>query len=192
VGSSYTKFRGRGFWTRDHILVLWYLLLYEQVEALESVPDWLREAAETWRSEACFGGGGITLAQPDEGWSDEQLDVVLDLVEAALAGLEPGGRFAGADLLRRVQRLDSNASPIWWSNDEVPTEQVRQVGDGFLRLLDGTFPPDPPFASAFLGTPRGWTWTGKLDALELDYEWFRNRSEELRSLGGSHWQRYET
>jgi hypothetical protein len=38
---------------------------------------------------------------------------------------------------------------------EVTIDRILDVADGFLELLDGTLPPDPPDSSWFLGTGSG-------------------------------------
>ena len=87
MGTSYTGFRGRGFWSRDETLALWYLLLCEQVAASDDVPEWLRDAEDEWRTQACVGGGGVAYAHPDESWSDEQwLRNVLSTIPLGRAG----------------------------------------------------------------------------------------------------------
>lgn len=194
VSSSYIEFRGRGFWTNDNLWSIWHMLLCEQLGYPGDVPDWLAEDAERWGIQACFWGGGTPFAVPNDAWTTEQLAFVVDLARAALATIDPAAPFVGPDVAARRLRIRSDGGGVV-AESRVPGEWVRQVGDGWIGLLDGTFPPNPPFAWPQLGTARGWIWLGKGEEAVPGYDdpawtsWWRARQKDLGGVEGDHWQR---
>src|SRR5437764_12773365 len=84
VGSSFTEFRGRGFWSRDASIELWRTLLAREARQVEHRPAWLSKAAEDWHIHATAGMGGCVSARLDEFiTTPEQATVILGLSEQA-------------------------------------------------------------------------------------------------------------
>jgi hypothetical protein len=48
MGSSFIEFKDYGFWARDTHIDLWLYLLVQEIDELESIPDWLKEARDHW------------------------------------------------------------------------------------------------------------------------------------------------
>jgi hypothetical protein len=133
MGSSFTAYRGRGFWSRDASIELWLGLLAEEVRRLESPLDWLSEAAEHWHLEATIGGGGCISARLDTYASTpERAAVVLQVAEQTLARLRERGEILS------VAWLNSRGVSVPSTfQKEVPAEVFTRVGEAFIRLLRG-------------------------------------------------------
>ena len=92
MGSSFTEYRERGFWSRDASIELWLYLLAQEVRRLDDPPAWLREAAEDWHLQATVGMGGCVSAGLDQYVpTPERAAVILGLAERALARLRERG-----------------------------------------------------------------------------------------------------
>ena len=92
MGSSFTAFRGTGFWSRDVSIELGLYLLAQEVRRLDNPPEWLRAAAEEWHLRAALGMGGCVSAGLDEhAPTPERVALVLRLAARALAGLRERG-----------------------------------------------------------------------------------------------------
>jgi hypothetical protein len=164
------------------------------VDDAAAQPEWLRDEMESWKHEAVAGTVGWSLAEPNEAWSPDQIAAVLGLTRIALARLADREWFTADELSGWHLDGERVASGVIWS---VAADLVRQVGDAFARLLDGTFPPDPPFAVAFVGTPKGLRWIqgrgASADELGIEeQEWkrvWREVNDAHEAAGGSHWQR---
>jgi hypothetical protein len=134
VGSSFTEYRGAGFWTRDASIELWLYLLAEEVCRLDDRPAWLREAAEDWHIQATVGMGGCVSAGLDQYASaPDRAAVVLELAEQALAGLRSRGEVLSAEWLNSLGLGGPGAT----FTRDLPTEVFTRVGEAFIRLLRG-------------------------------------------------------
>jgi hypothetical protein len=92
MGSSFTEYRGTGFWSRDASIELWLHLLAQEVRQLDNPPEWLRAAGEEWHLQATVGLGGCVSAGLDKhAPTRERVALVLQLSERALAGLRERG-----------------------------------------------------------------------------------------------------
>jgi hypothetical protein len=134
VGSSFTRYRGTGFWSRDASIELWLSLLAREARRLEDPPEWLRAAAEDWHLQATVGMCGCVSAGLDEyAPTPERAAVVLELAERALAGLRDRGEVLPATWLNSLQLGGPGAT----FTRDLPTEVFSRVGEAFIRLLRG-------------------------------------------------------
>jgi hypothetical protein len=134
VGSSFTEYRGAGFWTRDASIELWLYLLAEEAHKIDDSPAWLREAAEDWHIQATVGLVGCVSPGLDQhAASPDRAAVVLELAARALAGLRSRGEVLPADWLNSLGVGGPGAA---FARD-LPTEMFTRVGDAFVRLLRG-------------------------------------------------------
>ena len=134
MGSSFTEYRGAGFWTRDASIELWLYLLAEEVRRLEDPPAWLRDAAENWHIQATVGMGGCVSAGLDQhAPTQERAAAVLELAERALARLRARGEVLPADWLNSLGLGGPGAT----FTRDLPTEVFTRVGEAFSRLLRG-------------------------------------------------------
>jgi len=132
MGSSYTEYRGRGFWTRDGRLEIW---LYQLVLTIDSRPDrpaWLRPARDHWELEATVGFVGCIDPDLDGilGTDADRVAALADLCEQALRAVRDAG----------VIRRDAMASAgvggpgtVWLG--DVAAGPILTVGRAFVDLL---------------------------------------------------------
>lgn len=135
MGSSFTEFRGVGFWSRDQLLETWLELLAEVVPA--DAPGWLREAEQHWRMQARAGFQGCVNADLDARLtSDDRIETVLALTEQASAYAARLAAQTGklpADWLNT--RGVGGEGTVWPRDLEL--ESVRQVANALTALLRG-------------------------------------------------------
>jgi hypothetical protein len=134
VGTSFTRYRGTGFWSRDASLELWLYLLAQEVRHLDSPPEWLRAAAEDWHLQATLGMVGCVSAGLDQhAPTPERVALVLQLAERALAGLRGREEVLPAVWLNSLGLGGPGAT----FTRDVSTEMFTRVGEAFIRLLRG-------------------------------------------------------
>lgn len=99
MGTSFTEYRGYGFWANDGLLSVWLAAL------ADAVPDdalpWLREAEQHWREQAGTGFTGC-------------VDAALDTLLARNVRLDYAQQIRDAfvALLRGVLATTAKTSPV--------------------------------------------------------------------------------
>jgi hypothetical protein len=101
VGSSYTVYRGRGFWSSDAVVELWLHELVAVVDASAAAPAWLREARAEWWVHATVGFTGFVSVGLDQQLSGDpdRGSLFLDLVDRVDARLRSYGPVIAVDVL---------------------------------------------------------------------------------------------
>jgi hypothetical protein len=135
MGTSFTEFRGHGFWSRDAALELWLDLMAREVEALADPPEWLRKARNDWYLHATAGwnSGWVSACLDEHLPSQDRIEVVLELAERVLARLRGQGSVLSADWLNSR----GLGGPGSYFERDVPTDAFIPVGEAFIRLLRG-------------------------------------------------------
>lgn len=134
MGSSFTHFRSRGFWSRDASIELWLVVLAREAKQLEHPPRWLMDAAEYWHLQGTVGMGGCVSANLDEfGATPEKLSLIVELSERALAWLKSQGEVLSASFLNSF----GVGGPGTTFTKDLPTEVFARIGELFIRLLRG-------------------------------------------------------
>jgi hypothetical protein len=134
MGTSFTRFRGHGFWSSDASMELWLFLLAREAWTLSDPPDWLRAAADDWHIQATVGMVGCVSAGLDEYATDaERVGVLVGLAGRALAWLRGQGEVLPAALLNSFGLGGPGAT----FTRDVPAEVFIRAGEAFLRLLQG-------------------------------------------------------
>jgi hypothetical protein len=147
------EFRNRLLWVHTESLQVWLALLVEAAEELEATDEpWFATLIKSWRVQATVADLGCAL---EDGWSNEELGVVVQLAKATRE------RLAEPETVAHV------LTPGWSVLDGEPVaagvgslrlvERITQVADAFVLLLQGALPPDPPGAWWFVGG-RAETW----------------------------------
>jgi hypothetical protein len=152
VGTSFTSYRGRGFWARDGQVEVWLYLLVQEIDRLPSPPDWLREARESWHVQSTLGLMGCVSAGLDEvATTPERVRVLVDLAHGALRWL----REQGPRLTLTVPYSHGTQGPDTLCGD-VDIRVYECVGLKFIELLQGrvetdaatspcVWPPEVPY-----------------------------------------------
>jgi hypothetical protein len=134
VGSSFTEYRGTGFWTRDGSIELWLYLLADEVHRLNDAPAWLRDAADDWRTQATVGMNGCVSAGLNEhAPTPERAAVVEELAARALVGLRARGDVVHAEWLNTL----GLGGPGTIFGRDLPVEVFTRVGEALVKLLRG-------------------------------------------------------
>jgi hypothetical protein len=141
MGSSYTEYRGAGFWSRDQVLQYWLSCVARQLNEFGSKDSFLAKIAEEFVRESQLGGSGCVSPSLDELLADpERIAQVAPFLDKALERLSLYGQFIPKEELN-LNEISSLSD--WWKDDSVHTESVRKVGRAFIDLLNGRLqPPD--------------------------------------------------
>ena len=92
MGSSFTEYNKNGFWARDGQVEVWLYLLVQEIEKLESPPEWLIQAKQDWHLQATVGFTGCVSPSLDEiVTSEERKELVIRLCQSVLAKLKEIG-----------------------------------------------------------------------------------------------------
>jgi hypothetical protein len=134
MGSSFTSFHDRGFWTRDASLELWLYLLATEVRRLDAAPEWLREAADDWTTQATVGMTGCVSAGLDDYASTpDRVAALLSLSNSALASLRARGAVLSMAWLNSL----GLGGPDSHFTADVSVETFLPTGEAFIQLLRG-------------------------------------------------------
>ena len=118
--SSFTDYRGHGFWARDARLAAWLRQLVHAIDRWPDRPAWLREARDDWHLQATAGFMGCVSASLDT-WRGTDPDRV-----AAVAALSAEAlREARATTSARSARPSSTCSRAASSGTPRPRPSCR-------------------------------------------------------------------
>lgn len=142
----------RGFWALDDAFAVWLAYLVEQIDLEAGNDPWLAELAADWRVATVVTLYGADVGKPTPEQSRRLLAVA---VAARQRAVDTGD--IPVERLRQWILLDGHAVSDGFSRtgDRIEAGRVLEVADGFIALLDGSLPPDPPAGTWFLGTGHG-------------------------------------
>jgi len=150
MGSSYTEFRGKGFWSWDNLLQAWLCTMSLQMSGRVGSSDWQHKLRDTWLLTSHSCGSGCVSASLDEFLTDrERVEVVLEVVEGSIERLRTFGPFVAAPF---VNLAGGGLTTVDW-----PIEWFELIADTFARLLRGEITTDLSTGSPTLP----WTRTGQ-------------------------------
>jgi hypothetical protein len=131
MGTSFVKYKGFGFWTRDTFLESWLSSLVHELGKLSSLERWQEVMTEHWRTQAGIDGGVMSVSL-DEFLTDETREgFVLSLAKKALEHSDPLGHRTGElfiDLL--VGDLKTTVSSPVDYLDDPGTSRAGSSGSG--------------------------------------------------------------
>jgi hypothetical protein len=134
VGSSFTEFRGCGFWARDPSLEVWLYLLARELGDMGDRPEWLSVARQDWHVKATAGFGGCICANLDEYiTSPDRVELIVRLSNRVLVWLQKQGPLISASLLNSFKT--GGADSFFTRNVEI--HKFICVGEAFVQLLEG-------------------------------------------------------
>jgi len=135
VSTSWTEFRGQGFWCRDGMVEVWLALLVDELdqragEAGGDLPAWLGRLRAQWLEQVSVIYRGLVSSSLDDLVSDEArrqelvdlMRVLRDRIAGGAHTAAPGSvaRAVGGAVFER-ERFD---------------DQILRVADSFLWLLE--------------------------------------------------------
>ena len=147
MGSSFIDFKDYGFWARDAGIEVWLYLLVQEIDKLESIPDWLKEARDHWFLQATVGFVGWIHPQLDEYLvSEDRVNLLIMLSERVLKRLNEQGAYLSAAYLNSLG-VGGNGYHQWTAAVEV--EIFARVGRKFIELLRGELKTDASTSPVF-------------------------------------------
>jgi hypothetical protein len=134
MGSSFIDFNGSGFWARDTHIDLWLYLLVQEIDELESIPDWLSGARDHWQEQATLALVGCVHPQLDDYLvSQDRVDFVMTLSESILKLLGGMGEYLSGEHLNSLGVGGGGYQP----STDFEVENFTRVGQKFIELLRG-------------------------------------------------------
>jgi hypothetical protein len=138
MGTSFTRFREKGFWARDGQVGVWLYLLVQEIDRLPAPPAWLREARDDWHVQSTLGASGCVSAGLDAiATTPERVKGLVDLSHRALQWL----RDHGPRLTLAVPYSYGTSGPDTLCED-VDIRVYECVGVKFIELLQGRVETD--------------------------------------------------
>jgi hypothetical protein len=144
VGTSFTQYRGSGFWTRDAALETVLALLVLELEPLAEENPGLEPILDIWTVQSVAGFGGCVSAGLDEHLASQP--GLSEMVAAALLRIrarlprEGSIEVTSPDLARRADRACEGNS---WSTPGALVTWVGNVADAVQDLVAGRLPETP-------------------------------------------------
>lgn len=133
MGSSYTEFKGNGFWARDGQVEVWLYLLVEQIDLIENAPEWLKALQEEWHIQATVGFNGCVTAGLDQALNtEEKRELILRLSQTVLEKL----RSQGPELTVKADYSYGADGPETIC-DAADSRIHERFGIEFIKLLEG-------------------------------------------------------
>lgn len=158
MGTSFVRFQGAGYWTRDSDLELWLRFLSDTVGLVPEPPGWLREVQHHWHLRATVGFNGCMDAGLDDFVTDDRRkQVVIDLAYGVLDSLRARGPLLPA---AELNAMELRGGVHFFA--DVPVSAIIRDGRAFLGLLEGrittnaaTAPPGGPTEDSLADAERG-------------------------------------
>jgi hypothetical protein len=143
---SFIDFKEYGFWGWDGAIEGWLYFLVQEIDKLESIPDWLGEVREHWYSQATVGFLGWIHPQLDEYLiNDERVAMVVMLSERVLRWLAEKKEIPQAYL----DSLNLPQAGAWGTAGDVEAETFSRIGRKFVELLQGELKTDASTSPVF-------------------------------------------
>ena len=134
MGSSFIDFKDYGFWARDAGIEAWLYLLVQEIDKLDPIPEWLKEARNHWYIQATVGFIGCIHPQLDDYLeSQDRINLIVMLSERVLKWLDTQGEYLSREYLNS---LDIGGEGSCWTVD-VEVGLFTQIGEKFIGLLRG-------------------------------------------------------
>jgi hypothetical protein len=135
MGSSFTAYRGYGFWAPDSKVEVWLYLLCMEIDRRADEPQWLRNARFDWHHQATAGFVGCVSASLDQhlGEDPDRRARLLAVAVAAIARLVSYGPMIPKEVLNSFGVGGEGAHFA----QDLPSDLFRPVADAFLGLLRG-------------------------------------------------------
>jgi hypothetical protein len=119
MGTSFVKYKGFGFWTRDTFLESWLSSLLDELAKLPSLEPWQEELREHWWIQAGVDGGVMAVGL-DQFLTDGPREAfVLSLARRALSHTEPLAHQTGELFARLLggELMTTVSSPVDYLDD---------------------------------------------------------------------------
>ena len=129
MGSSFTRFHDKGFWSRDHLLEVWLRLAALNLPREAYAGGWLRHVRDEWllQSSGMFGGY-ITPNLDQLADTPEKVEQLLAVSDRTIEAVRRCGETVPAAALNLI--ADSGTF-----TQDYPVDYLEEIHDAFCRLL---------------------------------------------------------
>jgi hypothetical protein len=116
MGTSFIKYKGFGFWSRDSFIESWLTTLIVEMRKLQDddLKTWQHALIEEWRIQIIIDGGCMSLRLDEFLIDGSREGFMLSLAKRALNFSDPLGRETGELFIKLLEgQLETNeSSPI--------------------------------------------------------------------------------
>jgi hypothetical protein len=137
MGSSFTEFRGKGFWSHDFLLEAWLRILSLHLGDEVYQPGWQHDLRDEWLlKSAGFFGGCISPSLDDFLTDAQRVEVVLGASKRCIEKLRAFGDYVPAAFLNSLGLIGP------FVDKDLPIEWFSLIFDRFTTLLKGELSTD--------------------------------------------------
>ncbi len=152
MGSSFTEFRGKGFWSRDSLLEAWLRVLSLQLGKDADVPGWRHDLRDKWLLVSAGGMVGCIAPCLDEFITDEErVSVILRSSLGAIQSLRAFGEYVPATFLNALGFSEKHTS-------DLPIQWFERIAERFSMLLRGELDTDASTSPVLPATRHNQAW----------------------------------
>jgi hypothetical protein len=153
MGSSFTQFRDKGFWSRDGLLEVWLRIMCLHMEGEAHSPGWQHNLRDTWLlASAGYFNGCVSASLDEFVTDDERVSVILRVSQRSIQSLRAFGAFVPAPFLNALS-IDGTEFTADW-----PIEWFERIADRFTLLLRGELTTDASTSPTLPATRNGQGW----------------------------------
>jgi len=129
MGSSFTEFRGKGFWSRDGLLEAWLRVLSLHMDDDAHKPGWQHDLRDKWLLDSAGFCSGFISASLDDFLSDnDRIAAILRASERSIQSLRGFGAYVPAPFLSGLGLSGPIAA-------DLPIERFELIRGCFTALL---------------------------------------------------------
>ena len=151
MGSSFTEFQGKGFWSRDGLLEAWLRVLSLHMDDDVHKPGWQHDLRDKWLlASAGYFNGCISASLDDFLTEGDRVAVILKAAERSIQRLRTFGSYVPAAFLNAI-----GLSPF---TEDLPIEWFERIAERFTALLRGELATDASTSPVLPATQRGQRW----------------------------------
>ena len=132
--TSFTSYRGYGFWASNVYVQTWLCIMAEHIGRLSGCPDWLHETREHWLSQGTESVEGPVLPDLDDYLGDDRRrEFILQLSIFAFDRLKKMGPSVPIEYLRSIGAEQPGTMYL----KAPPSESFVAYGEKWIMLLRG-------------------------------------------------------
>ncbi len=167
MGSSFTEFRGKGFWSHDRLLEAWLRVLCLHLGKDADVPGWQHDLRDRWLLVSSGGMVGCIAPCLNQFITDEaRVGIMLRCSLGAIQSLRAFGEYVPATFLNALG-FSEKYTP------DLPTQWFERIAERFSMLLRGELETDASTSPVLPATRHNQAW----DELEQPQDQMTPESE---------------
>ncbi len=95
MGTSFVKYKGFGFWTRDSFLECWLTAMLDEMRKVQNPRPWQESLKKHWQIQVKVDGGCMSVGLDDFVMDDTRAKFLLSVAKRALEQVKPLGHRTG-------------------------------------------------------------------------------------------------